>query len=176
MHRSGGIQDDAADYELPKFKVTIFLTQVFFLSFLSKFHFHAFERRRSSNDPKSELYLVTGGSKKLLTPFFHSFQYQLSFFFVCDSWKKIIFFCVFRWFYWSSSCRLSFESRLSCKNRIINLLQLLCIFEVRVLDIVQSHPDERLESFYVGDVRNLSDVLQVLFFFTCWRSFQANVL
>ena len=32
------------------------------------------------------------------------------------------------------------------------------------MDIVQSHPDERLESFYVGDVRNLSDVLQVLFF------------
>jgi len=87
MHRNGGFQDDAADYELPKFK-----------------------RRRSSNDPKSDLYLVTGGS--------------------------------------------GFIGR-----HLVDYL-LKAGYRVRVLDIVQSHPDERLESFYVGDVRNLSDVLQ----------------
>jgi len=40
-------------------------------------------------------------------------------------------------------------------------------YRVRVLDIVQIHPDERLERFYVGDVRNLSDVLQACDGVTC---------
>jgi len=40
-------------------------------------------------------------------------------------------------------------------------------FRVRVLDIVQHDCDERLESFYVGDIRNYSDVLQACEGVTC---------